>query len=77
MKGRQFLAERYTADLEEYQAASPEEAATVNVSTGDLDCEVDWEFVDLTGDPDLSSRASIRFRYTCLREAYLVVCESI
>lgn len=77
LKVRQFLAGRYPADLGEHLAMYSREVVKIDVLAGDLDGEVHWDLADLTGDPDLSSRASIRFDCSRLREACSVVSESV
>lgn len=41
---RQLLAAKYSADLEETSAASPEELGSIDVSAGDLEGEADWNW---------------------------------
>lgn len=33
--------------------------ASIDVLTGDLECEADWDFAELTGGPGLGSKTSI------------------
>lgn len=64
---RQFFVTPYPASLEEYPAAVPGGLASIDVLAGDLEGEADCNLADCMGGPHLSSRATIRGAYGCLR----------
>lgn len=47
-QNRQFLSPRYTADMEESQAAAPEDLASIYVLASDLEGEAYGHMADLT-----------------------------
>lgn len=73
---RQFLATRYRAGLEESPTVDPEERASIEVLTGELEDKADWNLAELTESPDLCSLARIRGDNGRLLEAGFVVNES-
>lgn len=73
----QFLARRYTGELNDFLSYLPRKLQNIDVFTGDLDCEAHWLLVDSTEGPDISSRASINFDYDCFFEACSTIRESV
>lgn len=47
-----FMATQYSTKVEESPAAAPNEVASIDVHTGDLEGKVDWHLANLTGGPD-------------------------
>lgn len=74
---RQFLAGRYSLNLEDILAAPPEEMKSINMLASDWEGEADWDLANLTGGPDIGSQPSICSAYGHLRGMCSVVSESV
>lgn len=71
----QFLASLYPANLEESLTAALEQVTSIDMLSGDLYGDVDWDLPDIIGVPELGIQACIPGDYGCLCEVGSVVSE--
>lgn len=73
----EILPTPYYANLEEFLAMTLEEVDSIDVITGNLEKDADWDLADQMGVSDIRCRGSIRADSERLREACSVVNSSV
>lgn len=69
---RQFFAALYHVDFDEPLGAASGEDLSIDVLSGDLEGEAEWDLADLEGGPSLCSRATIQGDYGRFREVHSI-----